>query len=756
MDPRPAWIIPLKEIKLSDLSRVGGKAANLARLYGKGYRVPDGFCLTVAAYDYFLEVNQLESVIRTEISRKPFKEMRWEELWDCTLRIRNAFLAAEFPDELRRVVVLARKDLRIGYPVAVRSTGSHEDKAGSSFAGLHESFINVRGEAALLQSIRLVWASLWSDSAMLYKKELKLEPNTSKMAVLVQAMVRSRVSGVAFGKDPRALRANCEVVESVPGLCATLVSGETDPDRWFLDHRDGKILSWTPGQRKGGGSRKPLLKPKDLGLLHRSLRSLARDFGWEPDVEWTGQSEGFTILQARPVTAPLVSSAHDKRPWYLSLKPPPEKLFKLAKHVSEKLIPELMREGERMAAADIETLSPVALGRELRQRYKILKYWRGIYENYFIPFAHGVRYFGIQYNDLMHPEDPFEFVKLLQGEGLITIARNRAMKKMAQLLDRSKGLKAALKKLLKQKGSSPSLQMKTLRVALLRKRNGTIFLKRFHDFIQEYGDVSYANKRLTEEPAWVLSHLVQSRSNPKPAHPSGREPIVPVAGLLERKFLRKAGSQRKKSREILRIARLSWKLRDDDNILLARVESQFLRALSTITALLKHQGRLKGREPEEEDLGKIHKLLKSGKSIKLKLVEKPKTEKQCVLPRGEMARQMTGNAASPGLASGLACCVLNVEDFKKFRKGNVLVCDAIQPQLTHLVPLASAVIERRGGMLIHGAIIARELGIPCVNGITGLMTYVRDGMPLTVDGHLGIVSVGEPEFNLETHKKNKK
>jgi hypothetical protein len=129
--------------------------------------------------------------------------------------------------------------------------------------------------------------------------------------------------------------------------------------------------------------------------------------------------------------------------------------------------------------------------------------------------------------------------------------------------------------------------------------------------------------------------------------------------------------------------------------------SQSLRALRTLTALLKHQGRLKGSELEEEDLGKIHELLKSGKSKKLTLVEKPKTRRQCTLPRGEMARQMTGNAASPGLASGLACCIRNVEDFKKFHQGNVLVCDAIQPQLTHL----------------------------------------------------GAVSVGEPEFHLETDKK---
>jgi pyruvate,water dikinase len=84
-----------------------------------------------------------------------------------------------------------------------------------------------------------------------------------------------------------------------------------------------------------------------------------------------------------------------------------------------------------------------------------------------------------------------------------------------------------------------------------------------------------------------------------------------------------------------------------------------------------------------------------------------------------------------------------------FKAGEVLVCDAIQPMMTHLVPLAGAVVERRGGMLIHGAIIARELGIPCVNGVAGIVEMLRDGDIVTVDGHLGIVTVGAPEFDLE-------
>ncbi len=78
-----------------------------------------------------------------------------------------------------------------------------------------------------------------------------------------------------------------------------------------------------------------------------------------------------------------------------------------------------------------------------------------------------------------------------------------------------------------------------------------------------------------------------------------------------------------------------------------------------------------------------------------------------------------------------------------------MVCDAIQPTMTHLVPLASAIVERRGGMLIHGAIIARELGVPCVNGVAQATSILNDGDLLTVDGHLGIVTVGEPEFGME-------
>ena len=93
---------------------------------------------------------------------------------------------------------------------------------------------------------------------------------------------------------------------------------------------------------------------------------------------------------------------------------------------------------------------------------------------------------------------------------------------------------------------------------------------------------------------------------------------------------------------------------------------------------------------------------------------------------------------------GPARIVDDAADLFEFRAGEVLVCDAVDPNMTFIVPIASAVVERRGGMLIHGAIIAREYGLPCVTGVPDVTAAVSDGDRLTVDGYLGIVTVTEP------------
>jgi len=126
----------------------------------------------------------------------------------------------------------------------------------------------------------------------------------------------------------------------------------------------------------------------------------------------------------------------------------------------------------------------------------------------------------------------------------------------------------------------------------------------------------------------------------------------------------------------------------------------------------------------------------------------PKTpeEESAERPEKVKPRQLIGQPAGPGIARGRARVIRQHSDLADFQHGDVMVCDAVDPNMTFVVPLAAAVVERRGGMLIHGAIIAREYGLPCVTGIPDATTLVRTGEDITVDGYLGIVTVGSGEI----------
>jgi pyruvate,water dikinase len=102
-------------------------------------------------------------------------------------------------------------------------------------------------------------------------------------------------------------------------------------------------------------------------------------------------------------------------------------------------------------------------------------------------------------------------------------------------------------------------------------------------------------------------------------------------------------------------------------------------------------------------------------------------------------RQLLGQPAGPGVATGPARVVAEPSDLFEFKRGEILVCDAVDPNMTLVVPLSAGIVERRGGMLIHGAIIAREYGLPCVTGVPEATTRIRTGDSLTLDGYLGMV-----------------
>ena len=749
MDSDP-WVISLDAASCDD-QRIGGKAAQLARLQRAGFRIAPGFCVTVAAYEQFLRDTRLELVVQMELGRKPFGELRWEELWDTALRIRNRFSVANVPLAVAQSICRAVRLLGTRTPVAVRSSAPGEDSAQRSFAGLHESFLHVVGEEAVLESVRLVWASLWSDAALLYRQELALDPLTSRMAVLIQEMRTEDRSGVAFGRDPRTDENDRAVIEAVPGPCSGLVDGSVDPDHWLMSRATRQVVSFRSGLRENGEQAAPLLQQSDLESLLVVVDQVESRLGWCPDVEWTGRANRLTVLQARPITRAR-QDPNDKRSWYLTLRPDKQRLRQLGQRVAEQLIPELRELGDRLAAEDVEGLDDAQLADCIQTRQSLLEHWKRVYWDEFIPFAHGVRYLGMYYNDAVHPQDPYDFVGLLRGEDMLASQRNQLLRALAQQVQESAALQRALQQAVHEPAAN-DFEWEAWASQLPALAGGRQFLKNFQTLLRQFMDVAFGGLRLSDEPTTLLRNILELASQMRSPVAHAASDDEEAIRSLEQRLLDAVGTARHaEAREVMRLARLSWQLRDDDNLLVARLESQLLRALQATGNRLKAVGRLNAdAEVGTEAVAAICVALREPAQTPLSLLPfKPVDPRSTLRVPGEVPRQLVGQPAAHGLATGNVRVIRGPQDLGNFHAGEVLVCDAIQPMMTHLVPLAAAVVERRGGMLIHGAIIARELGIPCVNGVANVVDLLQDGEGVTVDGYLGIVTVGPAEFRLET------
>jgi pyruvate,water dikinase len=631
-------------------------------------------------------------------------------------------------------------------PLAVRSSAIDEDTSAHSFAGLHESVLNVSSEAGLLDAVRIVWASLWSDAALLYRSELSLSPSGSAMAVLVQEMVETDCSGVAFAEDPRGGNSDVAIIEAVSGTCNQLVDGLIDPDHWEIDRKSKSIRSRLSGYNPGNVTPEPVLNEDEVISLFRVLEKVDARYDWSADIEWTGRHPSIYLLQARPITTTSLKAEKDeddKRAWYLTLRPGDERLKKLRQRVDGELIPKLRSEGIRLSQERLEHYSDRELSNAIEERGELVDLWKKIYWDDFIPFAHGVRRLATYYNDAVHPEDPYEFVGLLKNQPMLATERNSALQTLARELIGDPELKARVRNIIDE--NADGLTTKNITEIVAKIPELQKFLHSVVSVYEEFFDISYEGFRLCDDLPGIL-HVICEMADKDAKATVGMG--TKDTAQLESRLLSAVGPEREEeAKEVLDTARISWTLRDDDNLLLARIESQHLRAVELGAQRLREQKRLRGRlSVNKESTDAIVSALQRKSNEVVELYYDPRIAKQDQSQSSVSPRQLVGQPASPGLATGVIRRITGPKDLGAFRAGEILVCDAIQPMMTHIVPLASAIVERRGGMLIHGAIIARELGIPCVNGVRNASSILSNGQMVSVDGNLGIVTIGGPCF----------
>ncbi|MDY6989936.1 MAG: PEP/pyruvate-binding domain-containing protein [Thermodesulfobacteriota bacterium] len=719
-------VLPLKTIRDEDRGRVGGKAFSLARMAQSGMNVPHTLCVTTDAYRRFVKESSLGEGIVMELNRKAFKEMGWEEMWDTALRIRNMFLKTGLSEELGRILKDAVVSVFDDAAVVVRSSAPGEDSAEASFAGLHESYVNIKGPEAIVEHIKLVWASLWSDRALLYRRELGLAVEGSSMAVVIQEIVVGERSGVAFGQNPND--ASQAVIEAVHGLNQGLVDGTVQPDRWILDRLSGRVISHTPASRDkalvptahgvavqalgSDRSGRPPLDQEGVAAVFDLCYKAEDLFGLPQDVEWTVKKGALFGLQSRPISTAVTEEPDDKRPWYLSLHRSFENLKDLKESIEQQWLPLMSEEAERLAGLDLAGLSDDRLAEEIRQRSATYDKWVGVYWDQFIPMAHGIRLFGQVYNDTVRPSDAFEFMRLLGDTEMISLKRNRMLGHMAAMIRSDEKLAHALRAGQGSGGRAP-------------------FDGALETFVGEFGDLSCGTTECIQGRDALINFLLEMAQGPPPKEGASAEA---AEGLVQDFLSHFEGQRATFARELLALGRASYRLRDDDNIYLGRIKAQWDRAVDEAKTRMARQGKIQPDRLSNED---AIEALKNPAFV-------PGESEPAHIPKAGFelrARQLVGQPAGPGIAKGKARVILDPSDLMHFKAGEILVCDALDPTMTFVVPLSSGIVERRGGMLIHGAIIAREYGLPCVTGVPEATQRIGTGDDISVDGYLGIVVI---------------
>jgi pyruvate, water dikinase len=305
-----------QEIGLADVALVGGKGANLGELTVAGLPVPPGFVVTAEAYLHAASESGARARLPRLLSRLNADDH--DSLAETQRAARDEIMATPLPAEIAEAIENAYRRLGDNVAVAVRSSGTTEDAGDSSFAGMNATFTNVIGLPDVLARIKDCWASLYGERVLAYRVEQHLSEEPA-IAVIIQQMIFSEVSGVMFTADPTTGALDRMVIESVFGQGEAIVSGRVEPDTYVLDKAGPRLISVRQGKQRfkivRGADGADVEQPLDDGEVDRRTLSQAeiiaiaelglraeRHYGNPQDLEWARADGDTYLVQSRPIT----------------------------------------------------------------------------------------------------------------------------------------------------------------------------------------------------------------------------------------------------------------------------------------------------------------------------------------------------------------------------------------------------------------------------------------------------------------------
>lgn len=857
-------VLGFQEMKNTQLLHVGGKGLNLGELSKiEGIQVPEGFCVTTAGYQKAIEQNETYHALLNRLTMLNVEDR--DQIGDISRKIRQIILEAEIPSDVVKAVTQYLSQLGEEHAYAVRSSATAEDLPYASFAGQHDTYLNIIGEEAILQHISKCWASLFTDRAVIYRMQNGFDHSRVYLAVIVQRMVFPQASGILFTADPITSNRKVISIDASFGLGEALVSGLVSADCYQV--MEGEIVDKRIAAkklavygRKEGGTETQQIDPeqqKSQTLTEQQILQLARIgrhieacFGCPQDIEWCLVDDTFYIIQSRPITTlyPIPEANDQENRVYVSvghqqmmtdpMKPLGLSFFQLTN-------PAPMRKAGGRLFVDV---TPMLASRDNVLHYLgrndplITDALRTVIERDFIKMlpddntapspikSNADRMREIENN----PSIVSESIKRNQEsiEALKQIIRTKSgselfdfiLEDIQQLkkivfdpqsidvilaaMDAATWINENMNEWLGEKHAADTLSQSVpgnitsemglalLDVAdvirpypeiieylqhvtdehfldeLLTFDGGQETRDAIYAYLDKYGmrcagEIDMTRTRWSEKPTTLVPLILGNIKNFEP-HASQRkfeqgqqEALKKEQELLERLKQLPDGEQKaKETKQMIDFIRNFSGFREYPKY------SMINRYFVYKQALLKEAEQLvqAGIIHEKEDifylaLEELHEVVRTNK-LDYQIINKRKDEynyyKKLTPPRvitsdgeiisGEYKREnlpdeaIIGLPVSSGVIEGRARVILNMED-ADLEDGDILVTAFTDPSWTPLFVSIKGLVTEVGGLMTHGAVIAREYGLPAVVGVENATKIIKDGQQIRVHGTEGYVEL---------------
>jgi phosphohistidine swiveling domain-containing protein len=805
-----AYVLPFDEEEAT-LAVVGGKGANLSRMYRGAFPVPPGYFVTTQAYDAFVQANNLQKqIINLASNHADTSETR-------SVAIRQLFANGRMPADLAEAIDHAYTDLiRSDLPLAVRSSATAEDLPGASFAGQQDTYLNVRGRSALLDAVQRCWSSLWTPRALDYRLRQGIDPSAISLAVVVQVMVPAEASGIMFTANPISGARDEIAIDAAWGLGEAIVGGLVTPDHMLIDKVTGAIKQITVADKlvmtkptATGTEERPVEESKRraqvLGVgqateLAKLGAEIEKYYGEPQDIEWCLANGKFYIVQARPITTMPSEPVRWESPisgtkWLKDLQ--------AGEWATEPLSPL----GATTTFVAMITTRQRKLPMQRFPWHTLINGWLYVRADFRLLWLF-VAPMGLLWSALTGILDGHSRMRRLWPARLTDLSyfEKADLEKYSD-----DGLRAHVDRLLETLGwwwwevtwyaaaaligeqiipkfnvpgladasvlfrGNDSLLLEAERALRQASQTGELrtYVEKFGHFVESADPI---HRTLRESPDLLDQHLAAAR----------RGDISPDERLLRIRRERVEAEKLVHSLSGIRGLLARWILllsqghaaHTDDAVfhfqrVLALIRATFLeigrRLISTdviqqVEDIFYLEHRELWQTPQTDRraiVAKRRALRESQKHLAPPAFIPPLSDPawmkdphmkffssvvgETVMRRGVEERNgrkiLMGTPGSPGRARGIARVITGPDDFHRFQLGDVLVAHTTTPVWTPLFNIASAAITEVGGPFSHAAIVAREFGIPLVNGAIDATRVITDGVPITVDGSAGLAEL---------------